>query len=216
MGRQVGQIQVAGKFGGLVGMPGKNGRVYIRTAAPEKERTPTERQAIVRSRFKVISELAAQAKNALKLGLKKKAKQLKCSVYNTFTKLNWDNVRSNMPGVTTVNYPEVILAVGNVPNVRFGSPNFDEPLSITVTFQGNADMIDADATDKVYMYAYCPDTGEGILTDSVSRSASTITMNVPTNWNGMKVHVWGFVIGGENGLTDEPSDSVYIGTGNIG
>ena len=216
MGRQVGQIQVAGKFGGLVGMPGKNGRVYIRTAAPEKERTPTERQAIVRSRFKVISELAAQAKNALKLGLKRKAKQLKCSVYNTFTKLNWDNVRSNMPGVTTVNYPEVILAVGNVPNVRFGSPNFDEPLSITVTFQGNADMIDADATDKVYMYAYCPDTGEGILTDSVSRSASTITMNVPTNWNGMKVHVWGFVIGGENGLTDEPSDSVYIGTGNIG
>ena len=216
MGRQVGQIQVAGKFGGLVGMPGKNGRVYIRTAAPEKERTPTERQAIVHSRFKVISELSAQAKNALKLGLKKKAKQLKCSVYNAFTKLNWDNVRSNMPGVTTVNYPEVILAVGNVPNVRFGSPNFDEPLSITVTFQGNADMIDADATDKVYMYAYCPDTGEGILTDSVSRSASTITMNVPTNWNGMKVHVWGFVIGGENGLTDEPSDSVYIGTGNIG
>ena len=216
MGRQVGQIQVAGKFGGLVGMPGKNGRVFIRTAAPKKERTPTERQAIVHSRFKVISELAAQAKNALKMGLKRKAKQLKCSVYNTFTKLNWDNVRSNMPGVTTVNYPEVILAVGNVPNVRFSSPNFDEPLSITVTFQGNADMIDADATDKVYMYAYCPDTGEGILTDAVSRSASTITMHVPINWNGMKVHVWGFVIGGENGLTDEPSDSVYIGTGNIG
>jgi hypothetical protein len=32
----------------------------------------------------------------------------------------------------------------------------------------------------------------------------------------MKVHVWGFVIGGENGLTDEPSESVYVGTGNIG
>jgi hypothetical protein len=216
MGRQVGQIQVAGKFGGLVGMPGKNGRVFIRTAAPKKERTPSERQAIVHGRFKVISELAAQAKNALKLGLKKKAKQLKCSVYNAFTKLNWDNVRSNMPGVTTVNYPELIFAQGNCPNVRFGSPNFDEPLNITVTFQGNADMIGADATDKVYMYVYCPDTGEGILADAVTRSASTISLNVPVNWNGMKVHAWGLVVGGENGLTDEPSDSVYIGTGNIG
>ena len=216
MGKQVGQIQVSGKFGALVGSKGRNGRAYLRAKSDKPLKPATTSQQKVQTRFKAIGELATDARNALKLGLKNKAKQLKCSVYNAFTKLNWDNVRCNMPGVTTVNYPELILAVGNVPNVRFGSPNFDEPLSITVTFQGNADMIDADATDKVYMYAYCPDTGEGILTDSVSRSASTITMNVPINWNGMKVHVWGFVIGGENGLTDEPSDSVYIGTGNIG
>ena len=216
MARQVGQIQVAGKFGGLVGIPGKNGRVYLRAKSQNPPKPPTEKQLIIQSRMRVINGLSSCARNVLRMGLKVKAKQLKCSVCNAFVKLNWDNVRSNMPGVTTVNYPELILAVGSVPNVRFSSPQFDEPLTVQVTFTGNVDQINADATDKVYMYAYCPDTGEGLLSQEVSRSASTITITVPTNWNGMKVHVWGFVIGGENGLTGEPSDSVYIGTGNIG
>jgi hypothetical protein len=216
MGRQVGQIQVAGKFGGLVGMAGKNGRVYLRAKTQNSPKAPTERQRIVQSRMKVISELSSQARNILRIGLKEKAKQLKCSVYNAFMKLNWDNVRSNMPGVTTVNYPELIFGVGPVPNVRWSSPQFDEPLTIGLTFTGNVDQQGADATDKVYAYAYCPDTGEGLLSEAVSRSASVISITVPTNWNGMKVHVWGLVIGGENGLTDRPSESVYIGTGNIG
>jgi hypothetical protein len=217
MGTQIGQIQVAGRFGKLVGMTGKNGKVYLRAAAPKKNRVMTEKQQIVQSRFKVIQELASNAKPVLRMGLKKRAQQLKCSVYNAFVKENWDNIRCNMPGVTTVNYPEIVFALGNVPNVRFGSPQFDEPLTVQVTFTGNVDQLNADATDKVYIYAYCPDTGEGLMSDAVSRSASTMTLAVPTNWNGMKVHVWGYVIGGENNpLEGTPSQSVYVGTGNIG
>jgi hypothetical protein len=204
-----------GKVGTVVGSFWKGKpvmRAYVRSMRDAK----TERQLIVRSRLKVIMELASEALNVLKLGLHKIASSKRLTESNIFVQMNWDNVRSNMPGVTTVNYPEIIFTSGKVPNVRFGSPQFDEPLTVTVTFTGNVDQKHADATDKVYIYAYCPDTGEGLLSDAVSRSASTMTLAVPTNWNGMKVHVWGFVIGGENGLTDEPSESVYVGTGNIG
>lgn len=218
MGEQIGQIQVSGKFGSLVGSKGRNGKVFLRAKAAKKDRVPTERQAIVQSRFKAAGSFANAAKTALRVGLKKKAKQLKCSIYNAFVKLNWDNFRSNNPDSVTINYPELIISMGDVPPVTFGSPDTSEPLTVQLTFQGAADQIGADATDQVYVYVHCPDAKEGILSDPVSRSAASVTVPVPSTWNGMGVRVFGFVVGGENNTyygVGTPSNTIWIGNATI-
>lgn len=217
MGKQVGQIQVSGKFGALVGAKGRNGRVYLRAKSDKAPKAPTTAQMVVQARFKTIGQLATGAKQAIKMGLKNKAKQLKCSIYNAFVKLNWAAVTANNLGQTTITWGNIVISDGKLPNATFSTPLFEAPLQVDVDITGNASYAGADASDEVYVFLFNEDSNEGLLSSPVARTATTMSIPVPAPWNGCKVRAYGFTSAGVNNteMKGEVSPSIYFGTGNI-
>ena len=55
-----------------------------------------------------------------------------------------------------------------------------------------------------------------MLSEPVKRNIGSVTASVPANWNGLEVHVWGFTIGGGADTMGLPSDSAYLGSGELG
>ncbi len=168
-------------------------------------------------RFATLGRVASAFLGAARLGLKATAKQIGPLVtpFDAFVKLNAEAV-SAVGGEAEVDYGSLLIAKGDTPDPSFGNASFAEPNRVSVTFQATTDMPGADAQDKVYVVLYQPDTNKAIVSTPVLRTTGRIEVLAPKAWVGMTVHVYGFVIGDGRDNQGEPSESSYIGTGNIG
>jgi len=223
MGTQV------GKLGPAVGSMWKGRNVY-RAYNPFVKNPRTEKQLLVRARFKTMADLARAFAQATNFGYKRLANNLHTTTRGLFHRDNWPAVHANTPDSVTIEYADLVCAKGDLTPVRFGTPQFDTPQQIDVSF--NRDVFgNATDDDIVILFAYCPDAKCGVMSPTTGqsvakRSDGSVSLDVPAYWNGMKVHVWGFAITS----VDEPtyidayggyiypntvSDSLYIGTGNI-
>jgi signal transduction histidine kinase len=117
-----------------------------------------------------------------------------------------------------IDYSGITLCDGPLPTVGFNAPNFDTPGQVTVSFNANLDINSASADDKVFVFVYCPDAGQGILSPEVKRNDGSTKVTVPEMWNGLKVHLWGFVYSDKlnRKRPNSVSTSNYLGSGNIG
>ena len=200
MGKQVSTLKMTGSYGDAVGYIDKRGRVQMRTKAQAYHDANTKEQRIVRTKFLAISTLAQACKNVA-LGLAPQAKSKGISLRNMFVKANYRTIEASTDGqgnlTTDVDYTLVELSRGTNPLVSFGSPAFDEPLAVTVSFAPNSDLPGASASDLVYIAVYNPGDGRALVSTPVRRdlAAHTITLQVPNSWNGETVHVWGFTQG---------------------
>ncbi len=61
--------------------------------------------------------------------------------------------------------------------------------------------------DEVYVYAYCPEMEEGVLSASTWRRSGSVQLTLPERWQGKEIHLYGFAVD-EKGAA---SDTVYIG-----
>ena len=61
--------------------------------------------------------------------------------------------------------------------------------------------------DEVYLYAYCPEMEEGVLSASAWRRSGSVQLTLPERWQGKAVHLYGFAVD-EKG---QASATVYIG-----
>ncbi len=61
--------------------------------------------------------------------------------------------------------------------------------------------------DEVYVYAYCPEMEEGVLSASAWRRSGSVQLTLPERWHGKTVHLYGFAVD-EKGRA---SATVYIG-----
>lgn len=174
--------------------------------------TYSEEQLLVQTRFGALGKLALVLLEAITGGFYKAAARKKMTASNIFVKKNWEMTHSTVPGIATIDYPELVLSQGDLHNVDFTTPSFDNPLEVEVTFSTVSPR--DDSNDKVYIVAYSPDANESLMSESVKRDTGRISLTVPSHWNGLKVHVWGMT----QSATDKKSwsDSSYIGTGNIG
>ena len=217
----MGKVQVGildgfvGKVGTVVGSFWKGlpvMRAYKRTV----RNANTESQQLVRTRFAAITSLASAFLYAIRMGLKQVARSKKMTEGDVFVQLNWDSVHADTPGAATVDYTELILAKGSLPEVIFGNASFAEPLQVAVPMTDTTGVIGTDAHDKVYLFVYSPEAGAGIISDGRNtRADESASVNVPAYWNGHRVHVWGFAIG--NGTDNQGiiSNSRYLGSGTI-
>jgi hypothetical protein len=206
------------------------GRNIFRAYNPFVKNPRTEKQQLQRARFGVIAKLATSMSNVVNFGFASKAGQERNLPRALFIRENMPCVHANTVDSVTVDYADLVVSRGGLDTPRFGTPQFDTPQQVDVSF--NTDLLGcATADDKIALFVYCPDAKAGILSplsgaSMVKRSAGSISVDVPAYWSGMKVHVWGFALAG----VDEPtyiddyggwmypqmaSDSVYIGTGNI-
>lgn len=217
----MGKVQVGildgfvGKVGTVVGSFWK-GLPVMRAYKRSVKDANTEAQQLIRTRFGAIAFLASAFLYAIRMGFKQVARSRKITEGDYFIKKNWDCIHADTPGAATVDYTELVIAQGSLPEVLFGNASFAEPLQVAVTMTDTTGVIGADANDIVYMFVYSPEAGAGIISDGRNkRSDASMSVNVPAYWNGHRVHVWGFALG--NGADNKGivSNSRYLGSGTI-
>lgn len=217
----MGKVQVGildgfvGKVGTVVGSFWK-GLPVMRAYKRVVKDANTTAQQVIRVRFAAAGGLASAFLYAIRIGFKQVARSRKITEGDYFIKKNWESFHADNPSAVTIDYTELSLAQGNLPEVLFGNASFAEPLQVAVTMTDTTGVIGADANDIVYMFVYSPEAGAGVISDGRNkRSDASMSVNVPAYWNGHRVHVWGFALG--NGADNKGivSNSRYLGSGVI-
>ena len=208
MGKQVSTLKMTGSFAGAVGYIDPQGRVQMRSKPEKFSDANTKKQRIVRAKFLAITSLAKAFKKT-GLGLSIVAKQNKISWSNQFVKTNYGATEGtgDAQAVTAeTDFTLITVAKGENPEVSFGSPKFDDPLTVEVAFGANSDMPGASEDDLVYLLVYNPGDNRTILSTPVRRASGKVTATVPNSWNGETVHVWGF----SQGFANEQARTEYL------
>lgn len=175
----------------------------------------SEAQQLVQTRFAAITSLAGAFLNAIRIGYKMVAKRKQMTEGDIFVIENWGYVHADTPGNATVDFTELTIAKGNLPEVSFGSVKYDTPLTVEAPITAGEVPVGADSTDLVYIFVYSPEAGAGLLSEPVTRGDESAILAVPSYWNGHRVHVWGFAVGGGNDDAGIRSNSRYLGSGTI-
>ena len=203
-----------GKVGTVVGSFWK-GKPVMRAYKRQIHDAQSEAQQLVRTRFGAINGLSSAFLSAIRLGFATVARSRRTTEGNVFVRTNWDHVHAATPGSATVDYDELEIARGHLPEVQFGSPSFEDPLEVTVPLADSAAVIGSDANDDAYLFVYDPEAGQGLLSEPKKRTDEEIVLLVPDYWNGHRVHVYGFAIGGGPDNLGDISNSRYLGSGTI-
>lgn len=210
-----------GKVGPVVGRKFREENVY--SAYQKNVFNPnTEKQQLQRMKFKALSELAHNFACGAIFGFRTAAKGTNLSPRNLFQKTNWPTITASSPDSLNIDYSSMQVSMGALANVFFDAANFDIPNTVSVPFRNVGAPCQRTSNDRAFIYIFCPDAKSGILSGEVKLDDGRIVVETPTSWNGLKVHVWGFVrnqgsANVELGIpAGEASDSQYVGSGNIG
>ena len=175
----------------------------------------TERQQAGRRVFGLLSGLACGMRAAVAVGLRGAGAALGMSARNLFIRLNRSCV-----GAEGVDYSHVLVAEGALAGVEFGAVH-REGLRLTVSYVGTRPAVSAAdgaiscghgtpcpcSTDYVYLFAYAPEWGEGVLSTPAQRREGVVSLTLPSFWAGSEVQLYGFVWDREA----ECSPSVWLG-----
>lgn len=210
-----------GKVGPVVARKFREENVY--SAYQKNVANPrTDPQMIHRRRFKAMSQLAHNIACGAIFGFRTAAKGTNLSPRNLFQKTNWNCISATGTGTLNIDYTGMVVSKGGLSCVHPDVPLFDIPQQVKVDFSESGSACQRTKKDKVYLYVYCPDATQGILSEPVDVAEQTISVKVPGYWNGMKVHVWIFCRNEgaevpEFGIqAGECSPSAYCGSGTIG
>ena len=173
---------------------------------PRFVRNPrTPKQMAARGIFSSASRLASRMHSVLRLGMRGEAMKMQRTECNHFMSLNAPCF-SLVDSQLQVDYENLLVAVGPVAPVGFGTPTSDASL-ITIPFERNPLHLSSSSDDEVYLYAWCPELQQGILSIPAYRRQRQVTISLPDNWVGLEVHLYGFV----TDYAGRASDSTYIG-----
>ena len=78
---------------------------------------------------------------------------------------------------------------------------------VTFPFAPCAEGELASGDDEVYIYAYCPELEEGVLSAAAWRRMGRVTLALPERWQDKEVHFYGFAVSYEG----EASATTYLG-----
>lgn len=187
----------------------RDGKAVTRAIPMQVANPKTERQVSVRVRFAAISKICRAFKVAVNIGYKFVRRPLELP-RNVFIHDNWAAVTLDAGGMADIHHSALKVSDGPLPQVTFGQPDFTEPETVTVAYAGNTDQPGASATDDVYVMVYQPDLNQAVLSTDLYRNGGNAHVSVPTSWQGMQVHVYGFAAS-----ETECSESSYIGSGII-
>ena len=209
-----------GKVGPVVARKFREENVY--SAYQKNVANPrTGAQMAHRARFKAMSELAHNIACGAIFGFRTAAKGTNLSPRNLFQKTNWPSVTATGTGSVVIDYIGMVVSKGGLSNVHPDTPQFDNPEEVKVVFSESGSPCQRTKNDKAYIYVYCPDAKQGILSAPIDIEEQTGSVKVPGYWNGMKVHVWIFCRNEgpevpEFGIqAGECSPSTYCGSGSI-
>ena len=79
---------------------------------------------------------------------------------------------------------------------------------VRIMFSPCAEGERASGDDEVYLYAYCPEMEQGVLSAPAYRRMGSVQLTLPERWQGKEVHLYGFAVDYEGNA----SDTTYIGS----
>ena len=204
-----------GKVGTVVGSFWK-GKAVMRGYKRIVRNPNTVDQRLNRIRFACIGRLAGAFLVAIREGFSVVARSRQMTEGDIFVRENWGHVQADISGSATVDYEDLTIASGNLPEVQYGNATFENPLQVDVPINDSASVIGSHRTDIAEVFVYSPEAGAGILARGV-RVDEEINIPVPAYWNGHRVHVYGFAKGGAENtqLAGVLSNSRYLGSGTI-
>ena len=174
------------------------GRPYTR-AYPETVSNPnTKAQQAHRNAFVALSRLASYMKEGHQIGLQYQAVRMNLNTFCAFKKLNSGLVKADR-----IDYQHLYLSKGPVSGVRVTGVRIEEQ-HLKLTFIDRY-MTQDEADDNFYLYAYCENLCEGELYGPVFRRDGTIDAIIPTEWNGLKIHLYCYLIDAKS----RSSDTIY-------
>lgn len=203
-----------GKVGTVVGSFWK-GKPVMRAYKRQVHDRDSEAQQLVRTRFGAINSLAGAFLSAIRLGFFEMARRSRTTEGNVFVQMNWNRVHADTPGSATIDYEDLVVAQGNLPEIQFGAVTTTNPLEVDVAISDDASIIGSDPADEAYVFVYSPQAKAGILSQPVLRVEESTEIRVPAYWNGHRVHVYGFGIGAGIDNAGLISNSRYLGSGTI-
>lgn len=205
------------KIGTVVGRRWRAGRWTMNSYQGDVRNPRTTAQQTQRLRFAAAGQLGSVFYDAIDISLNYFLKTNPTTQVGEFVKRNMPFITATGPTALTVDYTSLTLCKGSLADVGFDAPGFDIPSQVKVDWQAHLQSPNASPNDKVYVFVYCPDTKSGILAEPKERSAATMDVTVPIDWNGLKVHLYGFVVSDKTNRKrpNAVSTSRYIGSGNI-
>lgn len=210
---------IRNKLGNAVGRKWRTLDVLsVYNGRPRNPRTVAQQST--RMKFGTLANLAMSFSSAAKIGFKPMCDGTPIPERSMFIRKNYDMVEVQMqdgrPVGTTVDYTEIVLAEGALPDAGWGNATFTNPLAVEVAMTDTSALPGALTTDKIILFVYSPEAGAGMLGQEKVRDDDAIAVTVPTQWNGHRVHVWGMTYGAPN--TDNAgkvANSRYLGSGTI-
>ena len=207
-----------GKLGPAVGSRWK-GKMIYRAYQKFVHDPKSEHQQLVRARFTLLTQLGRTFYQAAKLGFFDLARQRQETEGNCFVSKNYPNVTGTTPDNVSIDPTKIMVSLGNLPGVVFSSSiGTSTPGTLTVTVTDvMSGVMDASDEDNIYVFAYCPDAGNGVLSAPARRTdGATLSVRYPSSWSGLEVHVYGFVLGGIAKTMGVASNSEYVGHAELG
>lgn len=212
------------KLGNGVGRRWRNLNIVAEYNGNPRNPRTTEQQN-QRACFSVLSNLSRAFKTTLADSLGGICEGTKSFPRAKFISLNKGAVQASNPDSVNVSYMDMIIARGGLTPAEFGAPQLDTPQTVEVSFGTHAFKAaypHANPADLMCrLVIYCPDAKLAVFGDTKG-DLNTASVIVPQYWNGMKVHIFGYLryLGDdmpEYGLMKGAvSDSIYVGSGNIG
>lgn len=210
-----------GKVGPVVARKFRNENVY--SAYQGNVANPrTESQEQHRNRFRGMSQLAHSMACGAIFGFRTAAKGTNLSPRNLFQKTNWEFVTARDATSLSVDYMSLQVSKGGLAPVSTATCNFDTPNTVKVDWTRSGAACQVTPNDNAYIYVYCPDVKKGIMSAPIAAREATKDVQVPSDWNGLKVYVYMFcrndggVYGDNNIPAGECSPTTFVGLGNIG
>ena len=198
-----------GRVGPVVGYMWKH-RACLRSLPKHVNYPNTKSQQRQRDWFVGMVRFASCAKEALQLGLHQSADSASMTEGNYFI-LNNKQHFHRVGDTVEVDFTQLQLSEGSAVDVYFREPKFEANEVISIDFEKNSSFGRASGDDSVYLYVYAPGLAKGLLSAPSERRSKHLKINLPSEWSGSVVHLYGFVVD-RNGRS---SSTTYIGEGRV-
>lgn len=174
----------------------------------------TESQQLVRARFGKLAQIAMMLFAGISKGFEGICKGTKIPQRSMFIKKNWAYSHADTPSSVTIDWENLVIAQGSLslPTTGALTAPSANTIQLILNDDANGDPMVIDAADEVYMVLANPTKSMGIISSAVLRVAEKITMSVPSNWVGDRLHAYVFAVGKGTQDLDKISNSVYGGT----
>lgn len=211
----------SGKAGNLVGQV--RGGLQIFRAYQRNVRNPrTDAQVMQRAKLAVYSQYSKIFAAAINVGYKGMSNTL-ISPRNAWVKDNYalGVVSGATPASLAIDPEAVRVSKGGLLNVQFGIPtgeiqdgHINIPVSSATLIPGYLEN-----GDRVRVCVYNPDFDLAVINDDrvtvENAIGSGVNIMIPAAWEGLRVHVYGFITRPNVSGSLASSTSVYIGSVNL-
>jgi hypothetical protein len=197
-----------GKVGTVIGSTWK-GIPYMRSLSGKRSNAGTQKQIEQQAKFGVAVNFLHTMKDLLQIGYKSQATRM--TEVNAALAHFMKNAISGVYPVFTIQYPQVLISRGNLPNA--GAPTAAPGIAGVINFHwsDNSGTGSAKPGDKAILVAYCDALKQTVYIMDPLRSEEAGNLSVPA-FSGKPVQTWiSFVT--EDGK--DIATSVFTGVVNV-